>query len=114
MRMLDQLMRFGVIWDFLWIHTASYQLLMIPSPSGMLPMRPLLPLLMLLFRVLVAKLVLLVAVLLLSLAVPLRGQEIFDEDEETEEDAPLDYREHPDSAEDEDTSEDAAQDEDDE
>ena len=43
---------------------------------------------------------------------PTRGQEIFDEDEETEEDAPLDYREHPDSAEDEDTSEDAAQDED--
>ena len=45
---------------------------------------------------------------------PPSGQEIFDEDEETEEDAPLDYREHPDSAEDEDTSEDAAQDEDDE
>ena len=45
---------------------------------------------------------------------PPRGQEIFDEDEETKEDAPLDYREHPDSAEDEDTSEDAAQDEDDE
>ena len=49
-----------------------------------------------------------------SLRAPPRGQEIFDEDEETEEDAPLDYREHPDSAEDEDTSEDAAQDEDDE
>ena len=30
------------------------------------------------------------------------------------EDAPLNYREHPDSAEDEDTSEDVAQDEDDE
>ena len=45
---------------------------------------------------------------------PPSGQEIFDEDEETEEDAPLDYREHPDSAEDEDTSEDVAQDEDDE
>ena len=77
-------------------------------------MRPLSPLLMLLFRVLVAKLILLVAVLLLPLAVPLHGQEIFDEDEEIEEDAPLDYREHPNSAVDEDTSEDAAQDEDDE
>ena len=42
---------------------------------------------------------------------PPSGQEIFDEEEETEEDAPLDYREHPDSAEDEDTSEDVAQDE---
>ena len=40
---------------------------------------------------------------------PPSGQEIFDE-----EDAPLDYREHPDSAEDEDTSEDVVQDEDDE
>jgi len=45
---------------------------------------------------------------------PPSGQEIFDEEEETEEDAPIDYREHPDSDEDEDTSEDAAQDEDDE
>ena len=43
---------------------------------------------------------------------PPRGQEIFDEDEETEEDAPLDYREHPDSDEDEDTFEDAAKDDD--
>ena len=42
------------------------------------------------------------------------GQEIFDEEKETEEDAPLDYREHPNSAEDEDTSEDVAQEEDDE
>ncbi|KAG2658666.1 hypothetical protein PVAP13_1KG241810 [Panicum virgatum] len=41
---------------------------------------------------------------------PPRGQEIFDEDEETEEEEPLNYREHPDSKEDEDTSEDAAQD----
>ena len=49
-----------------------------------------------------------------SLRAPPCGQEIFDEDEETKEDAPLDYREHPDSAEDEDTSEDATQDEDDE
>ena len=65
MRMLDQLMRFGVIWDFLWIHTVSYQLLMIPLPSRTLLMRPLLLLLMLHFLVLVAKLVLLVAVLLL-------------------------------------------------
>ena len=45
---------------------------------------------------------------------PPSGQEIFDEEEETEEDAPIDYREHPNSDEDEDTSEDAAQDEDDE
>ena len=45
---------------------------------------------------------------------PTRGQEIFDEEDVTEEDAPLDYHEHPDSAEDEDTSEDVAQDEDDE
>ncbi|KAG2594390.1 hypothetical protein PVAP13_5NG642166 [Panicum virgatum] len=45
---------------------------------------------------------------------PPSGQEIFDEEEETEEDAPLDYRKHPDSAEDEDTSEEVAQDEDDE
>ena len=45
---------------------------------------------------------------------PPSGQEIFDEEEETEEDAPIDYREHPDSDEDEDTSEDATQDEDDE
>ena len=45
---------------------------------------------------------------------PPSDQEIFDEEEETEEDAPIDYREHPDSDEDEDTSEDAAQDEDDE
>ena len=49
-----------------------------------------------------------------SCRAPPSGQEIFDEEEETEEDAPLDYREHPDSAEDEDTSEDVAQDEDDE
>ena len=49
-----------------------------------------------------------------SRRVPPSGQEIFDEEEEAEEDAPIDYREHPDSAEDEDTSEDAAQDEDDE
>ena len=45
---------------------------------------------------------------------PPSGQEIFDEDEETEEDEPLGYREHPDSDEDEDTSEDAAQDDNDE
>ena len=45
---------------------------------------------------------------------PPSGQEIFDEKEETEEDAPIDYREHPDSVEDEDTSEDAARNEDDE
>ena len=45
---------------------------------------------------------------------PPSGQDIFDEEEETEEDTPLDYREHPDSAKDEDTSEDVAQDEDDE
>jgi len=43
---------------------------------------------------------------------PPRGQEIFNEDEETEEEAPLNYCEHPDSEEDEDTSEDAAQDDD--
>ncbi|KAG2599134.1 hypothetical protein PVAP13_5KG459007 [Panicum virgatum] len=43
---------------------------------------------------------------------PPRGQEIFDEDEETEEDVPLNYREHPDSEEDEDTSEDTDQDDD--
>ena len=45
---------------------------------------------------------------------PPSGHEIFDEKEETEEDEPIDYREHPDSAEDEDTSEDVAHDEDDE
>ena len=45
---------------------------------------------------------------------PPSGQEIFDEEDVTEEDAPLDYHEHPDSAEDEDTSEDVAQDDDDE
>ena len=72
MRMLDQLMRFGVIWDFLWIHTVSYQLLMIPLPSGTLLMRPLLLLLMLHFLVLIAKLALLVVVLLLPLAVLLQ------------------------------------------
>ena len=49
-----------------------------------------------------------------SCRAPPSGQEIFDEEEETEEDAPLDYREHPDSAEDDDTSEDVAQNEDDE
>ena len=43
---------------------------------------------------------------------PPRGQEIFDEDEETEEDVPLDYRGHPDSDEDEDTFEDATKDDD--
>ena len=43
---------------------------------------------------------------------PPRGQEIFDEEEETKEDAPLNYRKHPDSEEDEDISEDAAQDDD--
>ena len=71
MRMLDQLMRFGIIWDFLWIHTASYQLLMIPLPSGTLLMRPLLLLLMLHFLVLVVRLALLVVVLLLPLLVHL-------------------------------------------
>ena len=49
-----------------------------------------------------------------SRCAPPSGQEIFDEDEETEEEAPLNYSEHPDSEEDEDTSEDVAQDEDDE
>ena len=46
-----------------------------------------------------------------SRCAPPSGQEIFDEDEETEEEAPLNYRKHSDSEEDEDTSEDAAQDE---
>ena len=49
-----------------------------------------------------------------SRCAPPSGQEIFDEDEETEEEAPLNYSEHPDSEEDEDTSEGVAQDEDDE
>ena len=43
---------------------------------------------------------------------PPRFQEIFDEEEETKEDATLNYREHPDFEEDEDTSEDADQDDD--
>ena len=34
-----------------------------------------------------------------SRCVPPSGQKIFDKEEETEEDAPIDYREHPDSAE---------------
>ncbi|RLN25697.1 actin-like protein ARP8 [Panicum miliaceum] len=45
---------------------------------------------------------------------PPRGQEIFDEEEETEEEEPLNYCEHPDYDEDEDTSDDDAQDDDDE
>jgi hypothetical protein len=45
---------------------------------------------------------------------PPRGQEIFDEEEETEEEAPHNYREIPDSDEDEDTSDDGAQDDDEE
>ena len=57
-------MRFGVIWDFLWILTASSQTLMIHLLSGMPPMRLLLPLLMLHFHVLVVSPVLLVAILL--------------------------------------------------
>ncbi|RLM51059.1 actin-like protein ARP8 [Panicum miliaceum] len=40
------------------------------------------------------------------------GQEIFDEDEDTEEEEPRDYCEIPDSDEDEDTSDDGAQDDD--
>jgi hypothetical protein len=43
---------------------------------------------------------------------PPRGQEIFDEEEETEEEAPPNYREIPDSDEDEDTSDEDAQDDD--
>jgi len=43
---------------------------------------------------------------------PPSGQEIFDEDEETEEEEPLNYHEHPNFDEDEDTSEDAVQDDD--
>jgi hypothetical protein len=43
---------------------------------------------------------------------PPHGQEIFDEDEETEEEEPRDYREHPDSDEDEDTSNEDALDDD--
>jgi hypothetical protein len=45
---------------------------------------------------------------------PPRGQEIFDEDEETQEEEPRDYREHPDSDEGEDTSDEDAPDDDDE
>jgi hypothetical protein len=45
---------------------------------------------------------------------PPRGQEIFDEDEETEEEEPHNYREIPNSDEDEDTSDDGAQDDDEE
>jgi hypothetical protein len=41
---------------------------------------------------------------------PPRGQEIFDEEEETEEEAPPNYRKIPDSDEDEDTSDEDAQD----
>jgi hypothetical protein len=41
---------------------------------------------------------------------PPRGQEIFYEDQETEEEEPRDYREHPDFEEDENTSDDGAQD----
>jgi hypothetical protein len=44
---------------------------------------------------------------------PPRGQEIFDEEAETEKEEPQDYREIPDSDEDEDTSDDGAQDDDD-
>jgi hypothetical protein len=47
-----------------------------------------------------------------SLRSPPRGQEIFDEDEETEEEKTHNYREIPDSDEDEDTSDDGAQDDD--
>ena len=47
-----------------------------------------------------------------SRCAPPRGQEIFDEDEETEDEAPLNYREHPYSEEDEDTFEDTDQDDD--
>ena len=72
MRTQGPSMRFGVIWDFLWIHTVSYQLLMIPLPSRTLLMRPLLLLLMLHFLVLDAKPALLVAVLLLPPAVLLQ------------------------------------------
>jgi hypothetical protein len=43
---------------------------------------------------------------------PSRGQQIFDEDVETEEEEPQDYREHPDFDEDEDTSDEDAQDDD--
>jgi hypothetical protein len=43
---------------------------------------------------------------------PPSGQEIFDEDKETEEEEPCDYPEHPDSHEDEDTSDDGTQDDD--
>jgi hypothetical protein len=43
---------------------------------------------------------------------PPRGQEIFDEEEETEEEAPPNYREIPDLDEDEDTSDEDAQDDD--
>jgi hypothetical protein len=43
---------------------------------------------------------------------PPGGQEIFDEDKETEKEEPRDYHEHPDSDEDEDTSDDGAQDDD--
>jgi hypothetical protein len=45
---------------------------------------------------------------------PPRGQEIFDEDEETEEEEPRDYCEHPNFDEDEDTSDGGTQDDDDE
>jgi hypothetical protein len=45
---------------------------------------------------------------------PPHGQEIFDEEEETEEEEPHNYREIPDSDEDEDTSNDGAQDDDEE
>ncbi|RLM75124.1 hypothetical protein C2845_PM15G04400 [Panicum miliaceum] len=47
-----------------------------------------------------------------SHCVPPGGQEICDEDEETEEEEPRDYREIPDSDEDEDSSDDDAQDDD--
>jgi hypothetical protein len=43
---------------------------------------------------------------------PPRGQEIFDKEEETEKEAPPNYREIPDSDEDEDTSDEDAQDDD--
>jgi hypothetical protein len=45
---------------------------------------------------------------------PPRGQEIFDEDEETKEEEPHNYHEIPDLDEDEDTSDDGAQDDDEE
>jgi hypothetical protein len=45
---------------------------------------------------------------------PPRGQQIFDEEEETEEEGPHNYRKIPVSYEDEDTSDDDAQDDDDE